>query len=156
MKLSWYPADMPGNLTSTETNMTVQAGRYTSEGWKDAIECVNATGSAVACDPFRSNPTNAFVAILKISELTEDDQNHVHTLKIKNIRGETTYSVRIQTIEVGLTTGAIAGIVVGCIVGVILIAAAILLFLRHRNGKKSKKIRQRKKESRAEERTDRL
>ena len=138
---------MPGNLTSTETNMTVQAGRYTSEGWKDAvrltnhlpsslsllgnywlaqqvhrnlkcshthtpyvmlawikpqIECVNATGSAVACDPFRStpsNPTNAFVAILKISELTEDDQNHVHTLKIKNIRGETTYSVRIQTIE---------------------------------------------------------
>ena len=71
---------------------------------KPQIECVNATGSAVACDPFRStsnpsNPTNAFVAILKISELTEDDQNHVHTLKIKNIRGETTYSVRIQTIE---------------------------------------------------------
>ena len=32
----------------------------------------------------------------------------------------------------------------------------ILCPCRHRNGKKSKKIRQRKKESRAEERTDRL
>ena len=32
-----YPADMTGNLTSTVTNMTVQAGRYVSEGWKDAV-----------------------------------------------------------------------------------------------------------------------
>jgi len=157
-RLSWYPADMTGNLTSTETNMTVQAGRYVSEGWVDAVECVNATDSSSSCPSTysESNPRNAFIAVLKISELTEDDQNHVHTLKIKNDLGETTYSVRIQTIEVGLTTGAIAGIVVGCIVGVVLIAAAILMFVRHRNGKKSKKIRQRKKESRAEERTDRL
>merc|ERR1712110_313509 len=99
----------------------------------------------------QSNPSNAYVAILKVSELTEDDQNHVHNLTITNDIGTTSYSVRIQTIEVGLTTGAIAGIVVGCIVGVVLIAGAILLFIRHRNGKKSKKIRQRKKESRAEE-----
>merc|ERR1719278_1353035 len=129
-----------------------------SEGWKDAVDCVNATGSASACAKTRStsNPSNAYVAILKISELTEDDQNHVHNLTITNRMGTTSYSVRIQTIEVGLTTGAIAGIVVGCIVGVVLIAGAILLFIRHRNGKKSKKIRQRKKESRAEERTDRL
>jgi len=88
--------------------------------------------------------------------LTEDDQNNAHTLFIKNTFGTTAYSVRIQNMEVGLTTGAIAGIVVGCIVGVVLIAAAVLMFIRHRNGKKSKKIRQRKKESRAEERTDRL
>ena len=73
--------------------------------------------------------------------------------------------------------GAVAGIVVGCIV--VLITVAILMLVtfvtinsnvfllptplilpcspsRHRNGKKSKRIRQRKKESRAEERTDRL
>merc|ERR1712110_325193 len=160
-ELSWYPGDIIGNLTSTGTNLTVQTGRYTSEGWKDAVDCVNATGSASACaktrsNPIQSNPSNAYVAILKVSELTEDDQNHVHNLTITNDIGTTSYSVRIQTIEVGLTTGAIAGIVVGCIVGVVLIAGAILLFIRHRNGKKSKKIRQRKKESRAEERTDRL
>ena len=34
------PGDMAGNLTSTETNMTVQAGRYTSEGWMDAVRVV--------------------------------------------------------------------------------------------------------------------
>jgi len=158
-ELSWYPGDISGNLTSTETNLTVQNGRYTSEGWMDAVECVNVTGSASACDKTRStsySSNNAYIAILKVSELTEDDQNHMHNLTITNRIGTTSYSVRIQTIEVGLTTGAIAGIVVGCIVGVVLIAGAILLFIRHRNGKKSKKIRQRKKESRAEERTDRL
>ena len=65
---------------------------------------MNATGSASACaktwstsNP--SNPSNAYVAILKISELTEDDQNHVHNLTITNRIGTTSYSVRIQTIE---------------------------------------------------------
>ena len=118
---------------------------------------MNATGSALTCAntwSTTSNPSNAYVAILKISELTEDDQNHMHNLTITNRIGTTSYSVRIQTIEgntitpstvkdvllpfpidiieisVGLTTGAIAGIVVGCIVGVVLIAGAILLFIR--------------------------
>ena len=68
---------------------------------KNQVECVNATGSASACNPFQStsNPDNAYVAILKISELTEDDQNHVHNLTITNRIGTTSYSVRIQTIE---------------------------------------------------------
>merc|ERR1712203_545439 len=92
-----------------------------------------------------SNPSNAYVAILKISELKEDDQNYAHNLTISNSVGTTTYAVRIQTIEVGLTTGAIVGIVAGCVVGGILIAGLILLFVRHRNGKKSKKIQKRKK-----------
>ena len=131
---------------------------------ENQVECVNATGSSSSCPSAysESNPRNAFIAVLKISELTEDDQNHVHTLKIKNDLGETTYSVRIQTIEgnkttkhyesffvtfkillewpldiveisVGLTTGAIAGIVVGCILGVVLIAGAILMIIRFVN-----------------------
>jgi len=154
-QLLWQPWDVSSNLTSTRQNKTVQYGRYESEGWMDAVDCLS---NHTACAGIQSlaNPRNAYVAILTISELTEDDQNNVHSLFIKNTYGTTTYSVRIQNMEVGLTTGAIAGIVVGCIVGVVLIAAAVLMFIRHRNGKKSKKIRQRKKESRAEERTDRL
>jgi len=154
-QLYWQPWDVSSNLTSNRTNMTVQYGRYTSEGWMDAVDCLS---NHTACAGIQSlaNPRNAYVAILTISELSEDDQNNAHSLFIKNTYGTTTYSVRIQNMEVGLTTGAIAGIVVGCIVGVVLIAAAVLMFIRHRNGKKSKKIRQRKKESRAEERTDRL
>ena len=68
---------------------------------ENQVECVNATDSSSSCPSTysESNPRNAFIAVLKISELTEDDQNHVHTLKIKNDLGETTYSVRIQTIE---------------------------------------------------------
>ena len=73
---------------------------------ENQVECVNATGSSSSCPSTysESNPRNAFIAVLKISELTEDDQNHVHTLKIKNDLGETTYSVRIQTIEGNKTT----------------------------------------------------
>jgi len=156
-ELSWYPYDMSGNLTSTEANATLQSGRYTSHSWVKAVDCLHAIGSDACVTTYTpSNPSNAYVAILKISELKEDDQNYAHNLTISNSVGTTTYAVRIQTIEVGLTTGAIVGIVAGCVVGVILIAGLILLFVRHRNGKKSKKIRQKKKESRAEERTDRL
>ena len=119
----------------------------------DQVDCLS---NHTACAGIQSlaNPRNAYVAILTISELTEDDQSNAHSLLIHNDFGTTTYSVRIQTVEgnwpqdkhrgkifskfrdmiakisVGLTTGAIAGIVVGCIVGVVLIAAAVLMFIR--------------------------
>merc|ERR1711994_904472 len=105
----------------------------------DQVDCLS---NHTACAGIQSlaNPRNAYVAILTISELTEEDQNNAHSLFIKNTYGTTAYSVRIQNMEVGLTAGVIAGIVVGCIVGVVLIAAAVPMFIRHRNGKKSKKI----------------
>jgi hypothetical protein len=37
IRLSWVMQDMDVNLTSTETNMTIAAGRYTSEGWKPTV-----------------------------------------------------------------------------------------------------------------------
>ena len=69
---------------------------------ENQVECVNVTGSASACDKTRStsySSNNAYIAILKVSELTEDDQNHLHNLTITNLIGTTSYSVRIQTIE---------------------------------------------------------
>ena len=64
----------------------------------DQVDCLS---NHTACAGIQSlaNPRNAYVAILTISELTEDDQNNAHSLLIHNDFGTTTYSVRIQTVE---------------------------------------------------------
>ena len=64
------------------------------------VDCLHAIGSDACVTTYTpSNPSNAYVAILKISELKEDDQNYAHNLTISNSVGTTTYAVRIQTIE---------------------------------------------------------
>ena len=64
----------------------------------DQVDCLS---NHTACAGIQSlaNPRNAYVAILTISELSEDDQNNVNSLFIKNSYGTTTYSVRIQNME---------------------------------------------------------
>ena len=64
---------------------------------------VDCLSNHTACAGIQSlaNPRNAYVAILTISELSEDDQNNVNSLFIKNSYGTTTYSVRIQNVEAG-------------------------------------------------------
>jgi hypothetical protein len=50
--LSWVLEDMAGNLTSTETNMTMTVGRYTSEGWKPTVSLrLNAQSATYKCLP---------------------------------------------------------------------------------------------------------
>ena len=39
------PYDLSSNLTSTRENKTVQYGRYTSEGWMDAVSDTNLKSS---------------------------------------------------------------------------------------------------------------
>ena len=46
-ELVWNLADIAENLTSTETNMTATAGRYTSEGW-NATVLINGCASGIA------------------------------------------------------------------------------------------------------------
>ena len=71
-------------LYTSLTDSTRQKFKYVH--FYNQVDCVNTTGSASACAKtwYKSNTSNANVAILKISELTEDDQNHLHILKIKN------------------------------------------------------------------------
>ena len=46
-----------------------------------------------------NNPNHAYVATLRVAELTAEDSEQVHTLTITNLMGSTTFRVRIATIE---------------------------------------------------------
>ena len=45
------------------------------------------------------NQINAYVAILRISQLKKEDEQYVHRLTITNEQGTTSYAVRIANIE---------------------------------------------------------
>ena len=45
------------------------------------------------------NHINAYVAILRISQLKKEDEQYVHSLTITNEQGTTSYAVRIANIE---------------------------------------------------------
>ena len=45
------------------------------------------------------NQINAYVAILRISQLKKEDEQYVHRLTITNEQGATSYAVRITNIE---------------------------------------------------------
>merc|ERR1712045_765091 len=96
------------------------------------------------------------MGVLEISELEEDDMNREHSMTVGNIIGNSTYRFRIPQIEDGgLSGGEIAGIVIGSLAGVALIAGLAVFGVKYKNKRKSKKIkedrrRRRKEEGRAE------
>jgi len=121
------------------------SGRFTSEGWEE----YNGTTPDYIRRIRASTTAKQFVAKLRISKLKVSDGGKTHSLFVENEYGTTKYNVRVQHIKkVGLTDGEIAGVVIGVIAGVLLIAAAVILVIRHRNLKKAKKERQERRRQR--------
>merc|ERR1712096_103466 len=91
----------------------------------------------------KTTTARGFVARLRIDKLRSSDSGMEHSLTVANTIGQTNYTFRIQEIsKVGLGGGEIAGIVIGCIVAVALIAFIVIMVIRRKNIKKSKKIKQ--------------
>ena len=95
----------------------------------------------------KTSTASAYVARLRIDKLRAKDSGTEHTLHVRNQLGSSNYTFRIQDIkskargngiflrcipisEVGLSGGEIAGIVIGSILGVILIAACVIMVIR--------------------------
>ncbi|XP_023340578.1 L-type lectin-domain containing receptor kinase S.1 isoform X2 [Eurytemora carolleeae] len=82
----------------------------------------------------------------------EEDRTMIHTVTVSNQLGSTNYTFGVPTIEdSGLSGGAIAGIVIGCLAGVVLIGAGGAMVVKNQKAKKSKKIKQQEKKRRKEE-----
>jgi len=135
--ITWYLTDIDWPLSGNQT-----IGKYTSEGW---IQYNKTTARA------STSTATGFVARLRIDKLRSSDSGMEHSLTVANELGQSNYTFRIQEItNVGLGGGEIAGIVIGCILAVILIAALVILFIRRKNIKKSKKIKQERRKEREE------
>lgn len=133
--------DVGGDLNVTLSANTSSAGRYTARGWrlKDENNATRTTRSS----------SREYYAILEVSELEKEDRDRVHTMIAFNELGNATYTFNFQNIEDGgMSAGVIAGIVIGSLAGVLLVGVLVILFIRHRNGKKSKKIKQERKRKR--------
>lgn len=135
------------NITVTNPDNSTASGRFTNRGWVVRVQEGNITNRNSA------DTAREFYAVLEISEVEESDAGLVHRMTVSNQFGSNTYTFTIPTVQDGgLSAGEIAGIVIGCLAAVVLIAVLAVLFIRHRNGKKSKKIKQERKRRRNEER----
>ena len=76
-------------------NITVSMNNSASENLTALSRCVfNQSETDVDM-----NQNNAYVAILRISQLKKEDEQYVHRLTITNEQGTTSYAVRIANIE---------------------------------------------------------
>lgn len=135
--ITWYLTDLDEPLYLNQT-----LGKYTSEGWMEYNRTVTRTTTSTA---------SGFVALLRVDKLRSSDSGMQHTVFVANELGSSNYTFRIQEItKVGLGGGEIAGIVIGCILGLVLIAACVIMIIRRKNLKKSKKIKQERRKEREE------
>ena len=83
------------NNDEATLNVTVSMNTTTSENLTALRTCAfNKSETDVDM-----NQINAYVAILRISELKKEDEQYVHRLTITNEQGATSYAVRITNIE---------------------------------------------------------
>ena len=76
-------------------NITVSMNNSANENLTDLSTCAfNQSEIDIG-----TNQINAFVAILRISQLKKEDEQYVHRLTITNEQGATSYAVRISNIE---------------------------------------------------------
>lgn len=126
--LSWVITDV-GTLDENMRNI----GRFHHEGWNKT----NGTfynGSRT----WSSAPEHQYVAVLRVDNLKKSDQGDEHILRVSNPRGTTEYRVKIQHITKVLSGGEIAGIVIGVLAAIMLVAVVVILVIRRKNIRKAK------------------
>ena len=77
-------------------NVTVSMNTTTSKNLTALMSTCAFNQSETDVD---MNQINAYVAILRISQLKKEDEQYVHRLTITNEQGATSYAVRITNIE---------------------------------------------------------
>ena len=91
---------------------------------------------------------NTYTITLTIRDWEYEDYDKTFSLYVENAYGNDTLHVRIQepppNEDTGLSAGAIAGIVCGCVVGVILIAVLAFFFVDRNKKKKEEKARKKR------------
>jgi len=126
--LSWVITDV-GTLDESIRNI----GRFYHEGWNQT--------NGTFYDGSRSwseTPEHQYVAVLRVDSLKKSDQGDEHILRVTNPRGTTEYTVKIQHITKVLSGGEIAGIVIGVLASIILVAVVVILVIRRKNIRKAK------------------
>merc|ERR1712141_831230 len=101
-------------------------------------EAVNITATRYQFGQFIQNG-NHYTTQLIVPELQTDDEGQTVYLNVQNRIGSSNYTFTFENLDSGLSPGAIAGIVIGSVAGVALIAGLAAFFLLKKKGKMNKK-----------------
>lgn len=100
-----------------------------------------------------SKDGSTYLTQLIVNELLEEDNGKTNIIIVKNQRGMTNYTLTFEDLQPGtLSSGAIAGIVIGVIVAVLIIGFAAFFVVKKKKG--SKKVTQRSSVPMPQQRTN--